>query len=205
MSDTQTWRDIYTQEDFHSIADVLTYVSIALQTQYNTSVRLMGLGEIFQDEIDASPELKELLDDVFNLDNAEGVFLDWWGKRIGVERTIEINNSTVTLDDIIYRTILKWRAATNVSRSDVKTLNDLFTRLLGLSTSITDKGTMAIQLNINDAIDSSSLVVLRYFSNILKPAGVGINLTIDYSSMFGFNGQQLSLFNYGIFNTSPIS
>ena len=205
MSDTQTWRDIYTQEDFYSIADVLTYVSIALQTQYNTSVRLMGLGEIFQDEIDASPELKELLDDVFNLDNAEGVFLDWWGKRIGVERTIEINNSTVTLDDITYRTILKWRAATNVSRSDVKTLNDLFTRLLGLSTSITDKGTMAIQLNINDAIDSSSLVVLRYFSNILKPAGVGINLTIDYSSMFGFNGQQLSLFNYGIFNTSPIS
>ena len=205
MSDTQTWRDIYTQDDFYSIADVLTYVSIALQTQYNTSVRLMGLGEIFQDEIDASPELKELLDDVFNLDNAEGVFLDWWGKRIGVERTIEINNSTVTLDDITYRTILKWRAATNVSRSDVKTLNDLFTRLLGLSTSITDKGTMAIQLNINDAIDSSSLVVLRYFSNILKPAGVGINLTIDYSSMFGFNGQQLSLFNYGIFNTSPIS
>ena len=205
MSDTQTWRDIYTQDDFYSIADVLTYVSIALQTQYNTSVRLTGLGEIFQDEIDASPELKELLDDVFNLDNAEGVFLDWWGKRIGVERTIEINNSTVTLDDITYRTILKWRAATNVSRSDVKTLNDLFTRLLGLSTSITDKGTMAIQLNINDAIDSSSLVVLRYFSNILKPAGVGINLTIDYSSMFGFNGQQLSLFNYGIFNTSPIS
>ena len=205
MSDTQTWRDIYTQDDFYSIADVLTYVSIALQTQYNTSVRLMGLGEIFQDEIDASPELKELLDDVFNLDNAEGVFLDWWGKRIGVERTIEINNSTVTLDDITYRTILKWRAATNVSRSDVKTLNDLFTRLLGLSTSITDKGTMAIQLNISDAIDSSSLVVLRYFSNILKPAGVGINLTIDYSSMFGFNGQQLSLFNYGIFNTSPIS
>jgi len=205
MSDTQTWRDIYTQDDFYSIADVLTYVSIALQTQYNTSVRLMGLGEIFQDEIDASPELKELLDDVFNLDNAEGVFLDWWGKRIGVERTIEINNSTVTLDDITYRTILKWRAATNVSRSDVKTLNDLFTRLLGLSTSITDKGTMSIQLNINDAIDSSSLIVLRYFSNILKPAGVGINLTIDYSSMFGFNGQQLSLFNYGIFNTSPIS
>ncbi len=205
MSDTQTWRDIYTQDDFYSIADVLTYVSIALQTQYNTSVRLMGLGEIFQDEIDASPELKQLLDDVFNLDNAEGVFLDWWGKRIGVERTIEINNSTVTLDDITYRTILKWRAATNVSRSDVKTLNDLFTRLLGLSTSVTDKGAMTIQLNINDAVDSSSLVVLRYFSNILKPAGVGINLTIDYSSMFGFNGQQLSLFNYGIFNTSPIS
>lgn len=205
MSDTQTWRDICTQDDFYSIADVLTYVSIALQTQYNTSVRLMGLGEIFQDEIDASSELKELLDDVFNLDNAEGVFLDWWGKRIGVERTIEINNITVTLDDITYRTILKWRAATNVSRSDVKTLNDLFTRLLGLSTSITDRGTMTIQLNINDAIDSSSLVVLRYFSNILKPAGVGINLTIDYSSMFGFNGQQLSLFNYGIFNTSPIS
>lgn len=204
MSDTQTWRDIYTQEDFYSIADVLTYVSLALQTQYNTSVRLMGLGEIFQDEIDASPELKELLDDVFNLDNAEGVFLDWWGQRIGVDRTIEINNNTVTLDDITYRTILKWRAATNVSRSDVKTLNDLFTRLLGLSTSITDKGTMSIQLNINDAIESSSLVVLRYFSNILKPAGVGINLTIDYSSMFGFNGQQLSLFSYGIFNTSPI-
>lgn len=205
MSDMQTWRDMYTQDHVYSIADVLTYVSIALQTQYNTSTRLMGLGEIFQDEIDASEEMKTLLEDVFTLDNAEGVFLDWWGQRIGVDRTIEVNNNTLTLDDITYRTILKWRAATNVSRSDTKTLNDLFTRLLGLPVSITDKGVMTIQLNINDAIESSALVVLRYFSNILKPAGVGINLTIDYSSMFGFNGQQLSLFNYGIFNTSPIS
>lgn len=205
MSDMQTWRDMYTQDHVYSIADVLTYVSIALQTQYNTSTRLMGLGEIFQDEIDASEEMKTLLEDVFTLDNAEGVFLDWWGQRIGVDRIIEVNNNTLTLDDITYRTILKWRAATNVSRSDTKTLNDLFTRLLGLPVSITDKGVMTIQLNINDAIESSALVVLRYFSNILKPAGVGINLTIDYSSMFGFNGQQLSLFNYGIFNTSPIS
>lgn len=205
MSDMQTWRDVYTQESIHDIADMLTYVSLALQTQYHTSTRLMNLGEVFQDEIDASEDMQSLLEDVFSLDEAEGVFLDWWGERIGVSRTIEINNNTVTLDDITYRTILKWRAATNVSRSDVKTLNDLFTRLLSVPVSITDKGVMAIQLNLLDAIDSSSLVVLRYFSSILKPAGVGINLTIDYASMFGFNGQQLSLFNYGIFNTSQIS
>lgn len=204
MSDMQTWRDMLTQKDIDSIADVRSYVSLALQSQYSTSIRLMNLGAILQDEIDATNEMQDLAEGAFSLDTSEGVFLDWWGKRIGVDRTIQVGDKTLTLDDITYKTILKWRAATNVSRSDVKTLNDLFTKLLGVPISITDKGVMVIQLNLSEAIASSSLVVLRYFSEILKPAGVGINLTIDYSSMFGFNGQQLSLFNYGIFNTNPL-
>lgn len=204
MSDMQTWRDMLTQKDVDSIADVLSYVSIALQLQYSTSQRLMRFGRILQDEVDATDELQNLVDGPFSLDESEGIFLDWWGSRIGVDRTIQVGAKTLTLDDITYKTILKWRAATNVSRSDVKTLNDLFSKLLGIPISITDKGVMMIQLNLAEAIGSSSLVVLRYFSEILKPAGVGINLTVDYSSMFGFNGQQLSLFNYGIFNTNSI-
>lgn len=204
MGEMQTWRDMLTQGEVRSIADVQSYVSLALQLQYSASRKLMGFGRILQDEVDATDDLQTLFDEAFSLDNAEGVFLDWWGERIGVSRTIEIDGKAVTLDDITYKTILKWRQVANISRSDAKTLNDLFSQLLNIPIAVTDKGTMALEIAVDNEIDSSSLVVLRFFSIVLKPAGVGINLTIDYASMFGFNGQQLSTFNFGVFNTNSL-
>lgn len=204
MGEMQTWRDMLTQGEVRSIADVQSYVSLALQLQYSASQRLMRFGRILQDEVDATDDLQTLFDEAFSLDNAEGVFLDWWGERIGVSRTIEIDGKAVTLDDITYKTLLKWRQVANTSRSDAKTLNTLFSQLLNIPIAVTDKGTMALEIAIDNEIDSSSLTVLRFFSIALKPAGVGINLTIDYASMFGFNGQQLSTFNFGVFNTAPL-
>lgn len=204
MGEMQTWRDMLTQGEVRSIADVQSYVSLALQLQYSASRKLMGFGRIFQDEVDATDDLQTLFDEAFSLDNAEGVFLDWWGERIGVSRTIEIDGKAVTLDDITYKTILRWRQVANISRSDAKTLNDLFSKLLNIPIAVTDKGTMALEIAIDNEIDSSSLFVLRFFLVALKPAGVGINLTIDYASMFGFNGQKLSTFNFGVFNTNSL-
>lgn len=204
MGEMQTWRDMLTQGEVRSIADVQSYVSLALQLQYSASRKLMRFGRILQDEVDATDDLQTLFDEAFSLDNAEGVFLDWWGERIGVSRTVEIDGKAVTLDDITYKTILRWRQVANTSRSDAKTLNDLFSQLLNIPIAVTDKGTMALEIAIDNEIDSSSLVVLRFFSIALKPAGVGINLTIDYASMFGFNGQKLSTFNFGVFNTAPL-
>lgn len=204
MSEMQTWRDMLTQGEVRSIADVQSYVSLALQLQYSASRKLMRFGRILQDEVDATDDLQTFFDEAFSLDNAEGVFLDWWGERIGVSRTIEIDGKAVTLDDLTYKTLLKWRQVANTSRSDAKTLNTLFSQLLNIPIAVTDKGTMALEIDIDNEIDSSSLIVLRFFSIALKPAGVGINLTIDYASMFGFNGQQLSTFNFGVFNTNPL-
>ena len=204
MGEMQTWRDMLTQGEVRSIADVQSYVSLALQLQYSASQRLMRFGRILQDEVDATDDLQTLFDEAFSLDNAEGVFLDWWGERIGVSRAIEIDGKAVTLDDITYKTLLKWRQVANTSRSDAKTLNTLFSQLLNIPIAVTDKGTMALEIAIDNEIDSSSLTVLRFFSIALKPAGVGINLTIDYASMFGFNGQKLSTFNFGVFNTNSL-
>lgn len=204
MGEMQTWRDMLTQGEVRSIADVQSYVSLALQLQYSASQRLMRFGRILQDEVDATDDLQTLFDEAFSLDNAEGVFLDWWGERIGVSRAIEIDGKAVTLDDITYKTLLRWRQVANTSRSDAKTLNTLFSQLLNIPIAVTDKGTMALEIAVDNEIDSSSLVVLRFFSIALKPAGVGINLTIDYASMFGFNGQKLSTFNFGVFNTAPL-
>lgn len=204
MGEMQTWRDMLTQGEVRSIADVQSYVSLALQLQYSASQRLMRFGRILQDEVDATDDLQTLFDEAFSLDNAEGVFLDWWGERIGVSRTVEIDGKAVTLDDITYKTLLKWRQVANTSRSDAKTLNTLFSQLLNIPIAVTDKGTMALEIAIDNEIDSSSLIVLRFFSIALKPAGVGLNLTIDYASMFGFNGQKLSTFNFGVFNTAPL-
>ena len=148
--------------------------------------------------MDSSGEVKMSLTGDFEANPA----VNWLTDEI--QPVIEIDGKAVTLDDITYKTLLKWRQVANTSRSDAKTLNTLFSQLLNIPIAVTDKGTMALEIAIDNEIDSSSLIVLRFFSIALKPAGVGINLTIDYASMFGFNGQKLSTFNFGVFNTNSL-
>ena len=60
MAVSVTWRDIWTEEDFKALPNVRSLVSIALQSQYSHSEKYRQLGDLFRDEIDASPWLDEL-------------------------------------------------------------------------------------------------------------------------------------------------
>lgn len=201
---TQTWLDVLAVDDFERITNVYDYVSAAIQPQYAHSPRIRALCDMAQDEIDATNDL-ENVQTISSLDGAYGLFLDWLGERIGTSRTIESDGQTLVLDDLLYASLLRWKAAQNLSASDAVSLNTIIEKLVGTKITVLDTGAMTMTLKTTEVISSEMLVLLRYFAPEFSPAGVGVIFLADYASVFGFNGQQLSLFNYGIFNTSPIS
>lgn len=65
-------------------------ISATIQSQYSTSPKIMALAQSFADLIDAAPDAQLFYDKVFNLETAQGVGLDIWGRIVGLERSAEM-------------------------------------------------------------------------------------------------------------------
>ena len=131
MSDSQTWQNFESAEDVREMADVTSNASVAMQSQYAHAPRMNAVGKILQDEIDATDQLDDIAVQVADVETAKGVFLDWWGKRIGINRYIKVKDNYVRFDDDYFRFLLLYRAVCNVSDSTCATMN----RMLSLLTS----------------------------------------------------------------------
>lgn len=110
MADSATWRNILSVEDFRKLSNVRSLISIALQSQYSHSERYRQLGLLFNAEIDASPQLDAFFNFILNPDTASGVWLDWWGKRVGVNRNLVVDGQDTRLDDEFFRFLIFYRA-----------------------------------------------------------------------------------------------
>lgn len=117
MADSATWRNILSVEDFRKLSNVGSLISIALQSQYSHSERYRQLGLLFNAELDASPQLDAFFNFILNPDTASGVWLDWWGKRVGVNRNLVVDGQDTRLDDEFFRFLIFYRAVVNVSNS----------------------------------------------------------------------------------------
>lgn len=200
---TQTWLDVLAVDDFEKITNVLDPVSVAIQPQYAHAERIRALCTIFHDETDATEYLEKIAE-ISSLDSAYGTFLDWLGERIGASRTVTYNGNAVELDDVLYRTLLRWKLVQNIASSDSQTINTLIEKLTGTKIPVKDTGAMTITLDVVDAVSAENLVLLRHYAPEIRPAGVELIFTADYDSMLGFNGQNLSTFNFGVFNPNAI-
>lgn len=65
-------------------------ISPTIQSQYACSPKIMALAQGFADLIDPEADLQLFYDKVFNIDTAQGVGLDIWGRIIGLPRTAEM-------------------------------------------------------------------------------------------------------------------
>lgn len=202
MSDSVTWRNFITEEDIRRLPNVRSLVSIALQSQYSQSEKYRQLGELFNDEIDASSQVDDLYTNVLNPETANGEFLDWWGKRIGVDRSIVIDGVNTYLDDEFFRFLIFYRAIANISDSTVSTMNKLFLRLTGYKARILDMQDMTIRLLIFGEVGSAMRAIIKNYGLLNRPAGVlaKIRITSPNQIMLGFHGSELEPFNVGTFN-----
>lgn len=128
-------------------------------SQYgSTSLTLRQLITNFNGYIDPAALFDEFYDKIWNIDTAEGVGLDIWGRIVGVGRTLTItapatyfgyevgpldftpfndapfwNGTPVTqnfiLSDAAYRTLILIKAATNIARTTSPVINRLLTQL----------------------------------------------------------------------------
>ena len=202
MAVSVTWRDIFNEPDFKALPNVRSLVSIALQSQYSHSEKYRQLGDLFRDEIDASPWLDNLYTNVLNPETANGVFLDWWGKRVGVSRYLTVDGVETVLDDEFYRFLVFYRAVANVSSGTAESINSLLTRLTGYRTKVFDNQDMTITIVLFGAVNSAIREIVKNYGLLNRGGGVQAKLRIvdPTYTMLGFVGQNLYPFNVGIFN-----
>lgn len=203
MSDTQTWQNFESVDDVREMADVTSKASIAMQSQYAHAPRMKAVGKILQNEIDASDQLDDLALQVADVQTAKGVFLDWWGKRIGIDRFIKVGSEYVRFDDDYYRFLLMYRAVCNLSDSTCATMNRMLSMLTSTRVFVVDYQDMTLQsIVIIGNIDEIQAQVLQTYGLLNRPAGVMTNFLIIYPNeeIFGFEGSDLLPFDQGVFN-----
>lgn len=203
MSDSQTWQNFESAEDVREMADVTSNASVAMQSQYAHAPRMNAVGKILQDEIDATDQLEEIAGQVADVETAKGVFLDWWGKRIGIDRYIKVKDDYVRFDDDYFRFLLLYRAVCNVSDSTCATMNRMLSLLTNTKVFCVDYQDMAISsVVVIGAISDVMSTVLATYGLLNRPAGVLANYLVIYPNeeIFGFQGSDLLPFNQGVFN-----
>ena len=203
MSDSQTWQNFESAEDVREMADVTSSASVAMQSQYAHAPRMNAVGKILQDEIDATDQLEEIAGQVADVETAKGVFLDWWGKRIGIDRYIKVKDDYVRFDDDYFRFLLLYRAVCNVSDSTCATMNRMLSLLTSTRVFCVDYGDMSLNsVVIIGSITEIQAQILQTYGLLNRPAGVMTNFLIIYpdEQIFGFEGSDLLPFDQGVFN-----
>lgn len=203
MPSFQTWQDFLQVEDVREMSNVLDKTSTVLQSQYAASKRIGNLGNFFQKEIDATENIELLKEDVADMETAAGVFLDWWGERVGVNRYIKVNGEYVRLDDDYYRFLLFYRARCNLADSTCATMNRMLSQLTSERIFVVDYADMTLQsVVIIGSISDLMATILQTYGLLNRPAGVMTNFIIIYpdEQIFGFKGSELLPFDQGVFN-----
>ncbi len=203
MPSFQTWQDFLQVEDIREMSNVLDKTSTVLQSQYAASKRIGNLGKFFQEKIDATSNIKLLKEEVADMETAAGVFLDWWGERVGVTRYIKVNGEYVRLDDDYYRFLLFYRARCNLSDSTCATMNRMLSQLTSERIFVVDYQDMTLQsIVIIGSISDLMATILQTYGLLNRPAGVMTNFIIIYpdEQIFGFEGSELQPFDQGVFN-----
>ncbi len=204
MSST-TWLNIFDVTDFRKIADVRDKVSTALQSQYAHSQRYRNMGTVLNENIDMSTDIDNAYTEIMNPQTAKGVFLDWWGYRVGVNRYVTINGTPVRLDDDYFRFLLFYRALSNISDTTAYTVNNLLSMLTNSDVVIQDNGDMTFNLIVYGDLTEFEKTIIKRYGLLNRPAGVMYNKTTIYpdaEKQFGFFGSGLHPFNQAPFNNS---
>lgn len=202
MSDSVTFRNIFTEADMRAMTNTRSLVSIALQSQYSHSEKYRQLCELFRDELDASPNLDDFFNCALNPETAFGKFLDIWGARVGVSRYITVDGVETVLDDEFFRFLIFYRALANISNSTSATINSLLTKLSGYPTKVFDNQDMTMSVVVWGAVGSAIREIVKKYGLLTAPSGVKVKLRIidPTVKVFGFKDSQHTPFNIGVFN-----
>lgn len=201
MSDSATFRNYRSAPDARAIGNVRSLVSIALQSQYSHSQKYRALSELFQDELDASPELDSFFKFIMDPETAPGSWLDWWATRVGVSRSVIVDGKETLLPDDLLRALVFYRALCNVSGGSAHRMVRLLERLSGYPVEFYDGQDMTIGLLLYGRPDGLLRQLIRLYGLLNRPAGVLAKIYIvdPDARVFGFAGSRLQPFDQGVF------
>lgn len=203
MAATQTWEDILQVDDVQSMTDFSDLTTDAIQSQYSHAARIRSTAFALRQQIDATQDLVNLQRMVADMQTAQGVFMDWWGQRVGVDRLLQVDGQYYRFDDDYYRFLLFYRAQCNVANATAFTMNSMLSQLTDTRVFVVDYQDMSIQsIVVIGSISDLQAQILQTYGLLNRPAGVLTNFLIIYpdEKIFGFDGQNLLPFDQGVFN-----
>lgn len=203
------YSDLDVREDDNVREELQPYIL----TQYSASPTITKLLSDFRDEIDTQADMATFYQNMFDIETANGIGLDIWGKIIGISRTIQLPDSTVTLDDEHYRKLLMYKALANITDSSLATLNKLLPLLFeGASFSVRNviieaqngdeyynSYPMHVRYTIDEDLSELDTALFSAGGTLSLAAGVGWSLLAATGRVFGFDGSGLQPFNRGTF------
>lgn len=182
-------------------------------SQYANSPTINQLIESMNDYIDPRASLQAFRELVWDIDSASGYGLDIWGKIVGVKRALVILpgkqfigfNEAISyqpfnqalfydgglnyqhqLPDDEYRTLIKIKALSNISATNVPALNLLLRQLFpGHACWVLDTGDMKITYVFEFSLSTKEYEILTQSGVMPKPAGVQVSI-LQLADLFGF-------------------
>lgn len=214
-------------EDIRSCPDIRAWQDETVQSQYAASPVILALVKNFRFAVSPSRDMSLFYQMIFNVDTAEGLGLDIWGRIVGVTRSVRVSaeeylgfygsllepfnqaqfrlnaaaSDQYRLTDPAYRRLIMWKALANISTADAATLNKLLALLFQNSKPVyvLETGSMTIRLVIEFELEPYQRGILRNDGLFAKGAGVGFEWLEVPVPVLGFAGSSLAPFNQAPF------
>lgn len=159
-------------------------------SQYANSPTIIALIDSFNAAVDPGADLDNFLTHVWQVDTADGVFLDnVWGRIVGVSRTIPTSPATV-LTDAQYLQLILLKALSNISRASSPSINTLLLEWMAGRgrTYVNDLGQMEIRYMFEFPLEPFEILIITQSGIFLRAAGVGGWMVEFQPPVFGFSG-----------------
>ena len=218
-----TYLDMLYAENVRGLGNSRSLKSVAIQSQYSASERMLKLMESFQhrtsptlersDEngnaLPGTSDIDLFYDNIFNLLTAQGVGMDEWGRILQMPRSIPLlqGSGAITLGDDDYRLLLLYRAMSNIGADEMAAMNELLnvlvnTGIQGLPTAayVLEVDKMVVRWVFEDFLTDTQLAVFAAAGSLNRGAGVGWELyAVNPAQVFGFDGGDWQPFNQAPF------
>ena len=165
-------------------------VTKTIASQYANSPTILSLIGSFNSAVDPSSDIDNFIAHIWQVDTANGVFLDKvWGRIVSVLRTIQTTPATVLTDDQ-YRLLILLKALSNISVATCPAINTLMlTWMEGRGRCyVNDLGNMEVRYMFEFDLEPFEILIITQSGIFLRPAGVGGWMVNFTPPVFGFSG-----------------
>ncbi|RKS87346.1 uncharacterized protein DUF2612 [Orbus hercynius] len=197
--------------------------------QYGNSEKLKNIIYTFNNGMDVTDIVNKFYDNVFNLDTANSYGLDVWARIVDVSRYVKFDSigevfgfdgqklstfnrgsfysgekvtTTLKLADDFFRTVIKSKAAVNISDSSIKDINRILGSIFNsdIKPFVTDNLDMSMHYVFPFYLRDNEISLIKNSNILPRPSGVKLRgiITIP-NQVFGFFGSNCQTFNNGTF------
>ena len=201
-----------------------------IQSQYGASPHIIGIVKAAAEQIDPSTDIETFYNEVFNPKTAHGVGLDVWGRIVGANRYLTVDNEEFfgflgsllnpfnqapfyihgdtdhyRLSDEAYRTLIFLKAAANIGNATLPSLKEILSTLFEDSVLVMNIGEMKVRVVFEFYLSAYDRALFAEYGLLNLGAGVGFEYyQIEPQNTFGFDGSGLQPFSQGIFQPYQI-